>query len=123
MTQKSEGLETYIEELKHWPPDGEYPPEQLHDIRWFVLGRLKQAEFARILDVSKSTLNRWERGHSTCSGAHARLVWILANFPEVVTALRRLDLSDEVPPSQPLETSEASTTDDEQPSVFDKYRS
>lgn len=45
---------------------------------------LSQAEFARLLGVSRRTVQEWEQGRKTPTGAAASLLKIAARRPEVV---------------------------------------
>ena len=45
---------------------------------------LSQAEFARLLGVSRRTVQQWEQGRKTPTGAAANLLKIAAHRPDVV---------------------------------------
>lgn len=45
---------------------------------------LSQAQFAEALSISKRTLQEWEQGRRSPSGAAQALIRIARNYPEVV---------------------------------------
>jgi putative transcriptional regulator len=51
---------------------------------------LSQSAFARALGVSKRTLENWEQGRATPSGAARRLLALAARYPDTVERLAAL---------------------------------
>ncbi len=64
--------------------DTEFPPERIKALR-AQLG-LSQAKFARELGLALSTVCHWEQGIRTPDGATAKLLRILEQYPELITA-------------------------------------
>lgn len=70
--------------------------ERLSGARWELMAArasagLSQAEFARALGVSKRTLEGWEQGRATPTGAARRLLQLAARFPDTVQRLAGLN--------------------------------
>jgi putative transcriptional regulator len=60
--------------------------------RWELMAarahsRLSQAEFARMLGVSRRTLENWEQGRSEPTGAARQLLKLTAKFPDTLERL------------------------------------
>jgi putative transcriptional regulator len=61
------------------------------DANYIVAARLKaglsQAQFATVLDISPRTLQQWEQGRRSPTGAAATLLKIVSRHPEVLRDL------------------------------------
>jgi putative transcriptional regulator len=64
-------------------PPGEVTPHDIVSLRTDVFG-VSQHVFARMLNVSTKTLQSWEQGRNTPTGATLRLIEVVRQHPRIL---------------------------------------
>jgi putative transcriptional regulator len=87
MTDEGAELLQAVKEMKSGKKGRVYTPEQLLAISARQSVNLTQKEFARLLDVSVDSVQDWEQGRRTPTGAARTLLRIVHAHPEVLEQL------------------------------------